>query len=163
MDSKCIIRTISTQAKMRDRLHVFKSAYTVSKYSVNSAFFYDWCWCASVIFMKKDVSVLSRKIQLLAKTQCLGQPRTLTRRSGRHMPLLDKAPPISTQYSKSGVEVKARISSRRGQLDCIYSSQTHRRASRYQRGHRDARLEMPGGNLAINILFSLVLFENNRW
>ena len=51
----------------------------------------------------------------------------------------------------------------RGQLDCIYSSQTHRRASRYELGHRDARQEIPGGNLEIHVLSSLVLFENNRW
>ena len=111
--------------------------------------------------MNKDVSVLLRKIQL-AKAQCLGQPWTLTRRSCRHMSFLDKSPPISTQNSKIVAEVGQNII-QRGQLDCICSYQTHRRASRCHLGHRDARQEIPGGNLEIHVLFSLVLFENNMW
>ena len=115
----------------------------------------------SVIFMKKDVSVLLRKIQL-AKTQCLGQLRTLTRRIGRQMLFLDNAPSISTQYSKS--EFKwGRDIFQRGQLDYICLSQTHRGASLYQRGHRDARQEMPGGQFGDKHFVFAGAFENNGW
>ena len=78
------------------------------------------------------------------------------------MSFLDKSPPISTQNSKIVAEVGQNII-QRGQLDCICSYQTHMRASRCQLGHRDARQEMSGGNLAIHVLFPLLLFENKLW
>ena len=111
--------------------------------------------------MKEGVSVPFRKIQL-AKGQYLGQSWALTRRSGRHMAFVDKAPPFFTQYSICGVKVKVKYHPERAVRLHLFVL-THREDSLYQWGHREARQELLGGQFGDKHFVFTGAFGNNRW